>query len=92
MVERVEDYPYSSAHAHVSGSKDAVLGEDLFGKEQREDYILLLRTDIFGKDLERLRYATKTGRPFGNEGFVVEMEGKLERRLMQMPRGRPKKE
>jgi len=39
-----------------------------------------------------LRYATKTGRPFGNEGFVVEMENKLERRLLQRLKGRPRKE
>ena len=26
MVEKAEDYPYSSARAHVNGSKDAVLG------------------------------------------------------------------
>jgi hypothetical protein len=29
--------------------------------------------------------------PFGNEGFVVEMERKLERRLLQRQRGRPRK-
>jgi putative transposase len=29
MVERAEDYSYSSARAHVNGSEDAVLGEDL---------------------------------------------------------------
>jgi len=39
-----------------------------------------------------LRYVTKTGRPFGNEGFVVEMEKKLEIRLLQRPKGRPRKE
>jgi hypothetical protein len=43
------------------------------------------------KEIERLRYVTKTGRPFGNEGFVVEMERKLERRLLQRQKGRPRK-
>lgn len=91
MVEKAEDYPYSSARAHVNGSKDAVLGEELFSNDRRADYTLLLRSDMPRKEIEHLRYVTKTGRPFGNEGFVVEMERKLERRLLQRQRGRPRK-
>ncbi len=91
MVERAEDYSYSSARAHVNGSEDAVLGEDLFHNDRRRDYILLLRSDIPQKEIERLRYATKTGRPLGSEEFVVEMEKKLERRLLQRPKGRPRR-
>lgn len=90
MIEKAEDYPYSSARAHVKGSDDDVLGADLFTNDQRQDYILLLQTDLPGKEIERLRYATKTGRPFGNERFLVEMENKLERRLLQRPKGRPR--
>jgi putative transposase len=92
MVEKAEDYPYSSALAHVKGSEDAVLGDDLFANDRRRDYVLLLRSDIPKKEIERLRYATKTGRPFGNEGFVIEMENKLERKLLQRPKGRPRRE
>ncbi len=92
MVEKAEDYPYSSALAHVKGSKDAVIGEDLFTNDRRQDYVLLLRSDVPRKEIERLRYATRTGRPFGTEGFVVEMENKLERRLLQRPKGRPRRE
>jgi hypothetical protein len=36
--------------------------------------------------------AIKTGMPLGSEEFVVEMEKKLERRLLQRPKGRPRKE
>jgi putative transposase len=89
MIEKAEDYPYSSAQAHVKGSDDDVLGEALFTNDQRQDYILLLQTDLPGKEIEQLRYATKTGRPFGNERFLVEMENKLERKLLQRPKGRP---
>jgi putative transposase len=91
MVEKAEDYPYSSARAHVNGSKDAVLGEELFSNDRRTDYTLLLRSDMPRKEIEHLRYVTKTGRPFGNEGFVVEMERKLERIFLQRQRGRPRK-
>ena len=92
LVNRAEDYPYSSARAHVNGGKDVVLGEDLFSDDSRPDYILLLRSNIPGTEIDSLRYATKTGRPFGNEGFVSNMEKKLERRLLQRPKGRPRKE
>lgn len=76
----------------MSGSKDFILGEELFSNNQREDYILLLWSDMPQKEIDHLRYTTRTGRPFGNEGFVVEMEKKLERRLLQRHRGRPRKE
>lgn len=92
IVERAEDYPYSSAAAHVKGGKDGLLGEDLFTDDRRQDYILLLRTDAPRKEIERLRYATRTGRPFGTEAFVVEMENRLDRRLLQRPKGRPRRE
>lgn len=92
MVNKAEDYPYSSARAHVNGSKDTVLTEELFSNDRHPEYILLLRSDIPRIEIERLRYATKTGRPFGKEGFVGDMEKKLERRLLQRPKGRPRKE
>jgi len=91
MVERAEDYSYSSTRAHVNGSEDAVLGEDLFHNDRRRGYILLLRSDIPQKEIERLSYATKTGRPLGSKESVVEMGKKLERRLLQRPKGRSRK-
>jgi putative transposase len=92
IVKKAEDYPYSSAVAHMRGSENTVLSEELFTKEQRADYVLLLRSNVPPEEIERLRYATRAGRPFGNEGFIVEMEGRLERRLLQCSRGRPRKE
>lgn len=91
MVEKAEDYPYSSALAHVKGIKDAILGEELFTNDRRQDHILLLRTDVLRNEIERLHYATSRGRPFGTGRFVVEMEKKLKRRLLQLPKGRLKK-
>ncbi len=91
MAEKAEDYPYSSALAHVEGSKDTILGEDLFTNDRRPDYILILRSEMPKKEMESLRYSTRTGRPFGTEGFVIEMENRLERRLLQRPKGRPRR-
>jgi putative transposase len=91
LVNRAEDYLYSSARVHVNGGEDVVLGEDLFSDGSRPHYILLLRSNIPRTEIDHLRYATKTGRPFGNEEFVADMEKKLERRLLQRPKGRPRK-
>lgn len=91
IVKKAEEYIYSSARAHVKGIEDSVLGEDLFSKEQRGDYIQLLRTAITEEERDSVRYHTRTGRPFGEEEFVLQMEQKLKRPLTRRPRGRPKK-
>ena len=52
----------------------------------------MLRTCVVEAALaERLREATVRGRPFGGEGFAVELERKVERRLRPLPVGRPRK-
>ncbi len=91
LVKKAEDYPYSSARAHVQGSEGGVLGEELFSKEQHRDYVRLLRAGITQREIEEVRYHTRSGRPFGEEGFVKRMERRLRRPLARRPRGRPKK-
>jgi len=59
MVGKPEDYPYSSARAHVTGGKDSILGEELFSSDRREDYILLLQADLPQEEVEHLRYVKK---------------------------------
>lgn len=90
MIEKAEDYPYSSARAHVKGSEDSILGDELFNKEQRRDYVKLLRVGIGEQEIEDLRYHTRSGRPLGGELFIKRMEKSLERPLARRPRGRPK--
>ena len=72
-------------------SEDKVLGEELFNKGQRSDYVQLLRTEITEEENESVRYHTRAGRPFGKEEFVKSIENKLKRPLARKPRGRPKK-
>jgi len=40
-------------------------------------------------EAERIREATRTGRPLGENGFVREMEQRLRRRLLAGKPGRP---
>ena len=91
IVKKEEDFPYSSARAHIYNVKDEVLGEDLFEEGQRKDYRKFLRTGIPEEEKNRIRYSTRTGRPFGSETFVRNMEKKLDRRFLLKSPGRPRK-
>jgi len=91
IVNKEEDYPYASAKAHIVALKDEVLGEELFEEGQRKDYVEFIRASIPEEEINSIRYYTKTGRPFGSEGFISKIEKKLERRFMLKPRGRPRK-
>ena len=91
IVKRVEDYPYSSAKAHFKGTKDELVTKELFQDGQGKDYVELLRMDLPEKEVDSIRYATRTGRPFGEKAFIKKLEKKLERRLIVMSPGRPKK-
>jgi putative transposase len=91
IVKKEEDFPYSSARAHIQGIKDEVLGEDLFEEGQRKDYREFIRAAIPEEEKNRIRYSTRTGRPFGSETFVKKMEKKLDRILILKSPGRPRK-
>jgi putative transposase len=91
MVKKEEDYPYSSARAHIRGTRDELLGEELFKEGQRKDYVELIRESIPEKEITGIRYHTRTGRPFGSEEFVRKMEKKLERSFVLKSPGRPKR-
>ncbi len=90
MVEFVLDYAWSSAKAHAGlgaaptwpGSQDWAARYPT-GKWRE---VLGLGFRLSG-DLERLREATRTGRPFGAPGFVAELEAKLDRTLLPQKRG-----
>jgi len=77
MVNRAEDYPYSSAPAHISGKEDEVLTEALFPEEERTEYIKFIRTAIPEKEMEFLRYSTGNGKPIGKQSFVQGIEKSL---------------
>lgn len=91
MAEHAEEYPYSSAKAHVKGTDDGIVSEELFDKAQRADYKKMLRTGLDEEALAQVRRATRTGLPLGSESFIRRMGKLLERELSRRPRGRPKK-
>jgi putative transposase len=91
LVERDEDFPYSSAKAHITGSHDDVLGDELFEAHERRGYGEFVKARIPGEEIDGIRYSTKTGRPLGSEQFMRQMEGSLGRPFLLRPSGRPRK-
>ena len=91
IVKKAEDYPYSSAKAHITGQSDDLVSEKLFLDQQRKAYISFIREPIPKKEIEDLKYHTRTGRPFGQAGFIGKMEKLLGREFSLKRPGRPRK-
>jgi putative transposase len=91
LVKYPEDYPYSSAAAHLKLLPDPVLGDQLFPAGRQKDYSELMNSDIPKDELTLIRKSVKSGRPIGADKFVREMELKINKRLSAMPTGRPRK-
>jgi len=50
-----------------------------------------MRAGIPEEEKNRIRYSTRTGRPFGSENFIRSTERKLDRRFTLKSPGRPRK-
>ena len=88
------DYHWSSARAHCgleSGAAwlDTAQWSARYSAQQWQE-VLALDFHIAG-DLDRLRTATRTGRPYGGERFIAELEEQLDRKLFPAQRGRKPK-
>jgi len=90
MARRAWDWRWSSARAHCDPDPAGLL-LDLSG--WRQAYTAALWREALARGVsdanlaERLRQATRTGRPFGAEGFVELLEARLDRRLRPLPPG-----
>jgi putative transposase len=90
LVDRAEDYHWSSSRAHIFGIEDRVLTGEWLSEEERIAYKKFLQ--IEDRDIEgKLRTSTSTGRPFGGESFIKIIENILERRILPKKAGRHKK-
>jgi putative transposase len=91
LAARAEDYPWSSARHHVLGEPDPVIMGGCFLKSEIKDWRAYLAEKGDDPILNRTRCNLKTGRPAGDEGFARGLEEILGRRLVALPRGRPRK-
>lgn len=65
-----EDYPYSSARAHVLNTPDEILNEQLFDDGSRGDYIAFLREKPAEAKINIIRKSPKIGRPLGDNSCI----------------------
>lgn len=87
LVRRAEEYPWSSARAHVSGSADPVLTPNVL-TERIPDWPVFLAAPEDDVGTALARHAS-TGRPLGGEPFVTQLErrtGRVLRRRRPGPR------
>ena len=92
MVRAPEDYPWSSATAHLVGRNDALMrAKPLL--DLVPDWASFLREQVSEETLTDLRKHEKTGRPLGNPTFVSHLEKALARTLRPLkPWGAKSKE
>jgi putative transposase len=90
LVRYAWDWPWSSARAHVTGVDDTgLLNMDLWrirfdGSKWKE----FLQEGLNSKaEIERIRLATRTGRPLGSEDFIRQLEAMTGRSLLPKKRG-----
>jgi len=86
-----EDYPYSSAKAHILGIKDLLLKDSLFDKSELNEYRKFVGSADDKKIIEEIRKQTRLGKPLGNAGFVKTLSERLGCSLSFRAKGRPRK-
>jgi len=91
LIKKAEEYRWSSASAHVNGNKNIALSDDCYMVERIKDWASYLREKEDTTLIEDIRQNTKTGRPCGDDRFVMKIGNLLERKLAALPKGRPRK-
>ena len=93
VVERAADWRWSSAAFHVGMRKSDALVErnDLLGHCPNVRAWRQLIESNEDEHLDRVRRATRTGRPLGGQGFDQEVELATGRQIQQKAPGRPKR-
>ena len=91
MASCAQEYRWSSAAGHVTGQSDPLLAEQAwFAVDEQSGYVDFLAAGDEEMDTD-IRRATNSGRPFGSEPFIDQMELSLNQRLRPGTPGRPRK-
>lgn len=92
IVEKAEDYRWSSAKGHLNKDTDMILSRDCHLEKEIKNWstYLMEKDDI--QQIEDIRKNSLTGRPCGDDVFIETIEGLLGRKLKAQPWGRPPKE
>jgi putative transposase len=90
LVAAPEDWPWSSARAHLNAKPDGVvsIGPML---TRVPDWKAFLAAGLPEADHEALRAAERTGRPLGSMAFIAEIENRSGRSFAPGRAGRPRR-
>jgi putative transposase len=96
LAERAEEWPWSSARAHVAGRKDGLTDLTALAGLHR-NWRAMLRHGLEAGDLgdeeeEAIERQLRTGRPRGGEAFVEALEQRTGRALKRRKPGRKPRE
>ncbi len=89
LESRAANYEWSSAAGHAGLRRDRLLAADVGRWVSVDDWSAWLAEAEPEDTITRMRLHTRTGRPFGVDTFVREIETRSGRRLHALPRGRP---
>ncbi len=81
MVNRPEDYPWSSAAAHCGLSEDPLVDPAWICPDKTQNWKQWLAAGNGSEVEQRIRAHTFTGRPCGDENFIRQAEQALGRQL-----------
>jgi putative transposase len=90
IARKADAYRWSSARAPVRKIADPVLSGDCYLEKNIKDGSESLASFEDKFLMDAIRTNTKTGRPCGENSFIVAIENLLGRGLAAQPRGRPK--
>jgi len=85
IVSRAEDYPWSSARAHIDHSPDPLLS-DLIPRNFIRDWKSYLEEPDDDEFLEKMRNHSETGRPLGETPFLERLEILTGRKFLKKKR------
>jgi len=89
LVQRPEEYPWSSARAHLQGEDDRLVTVDPL-LDLQSDWQGFLSLDLTEGEAAVLRQHERTGRPAGSSGFLAALEA-LTGRLLRRQKPGPKR-
>ena len=90
IVNKAEEYKWSSAASHVYNVSNPILSNDLPLLEMIHEWREYLYLDRDKQKIEKLRDCTMSGKPAGSDFFITTLEDILGRKIKSKKPGRPK--
>ena len=91
LVKKAWQWEWSSAKAHSKEGDSMLLLDDINKYIEIDDWKNYLSGKEDEEIIKGIRKNTLTGRPLGNDAFIIKLEKLFGKRLKALPRGRPKK-